>query len=97
MYLAALRKLTVSVLSANLKKMEVLPFFLRLHQVYSVRIVVWDSKLLRHVVTEASWVHFKERKTKIGQKMSILPFLHWAFQLLFLIQCTIKSHVQPDR
>ena len=49
MYLAALRKLTVSVLSANFKKMEVLPFFLQLHQVFSFEIVVWDSKLLRHI------------------------------------------------
>ena len=49
MYLVALRKLTVSVLSANLKKkMEVLPFFLQLHQAFSFGIVVWDSKLLRH-------------------------------------------------
>ena len=47
-YLAARRKLTVSVLSANLKKKEVLPFFSQLHQVFSFRIVVWDSKLLRH-------------------------------------------------
>ena len=47
--LAALRKLTVSVLSANLKKkMEVLPFFLQLHQAFSFEIVVWGSKLLGH-------------------------------------------------
>ena len=48
MYLAALRKLTVSVLSANLRKMEVLPFFSQLHQAFFFGIVVWDSKLLRH-------------------------------------------------
>ena len=47
MYLAAWSKLMVSVLSANLK-MEVLPFFSQLNQAFSFRIVVWDSKLLRH-------------------------------------------------
>ena len=46
--LAAPRKLMVSVLSANLKKMEVLPFFSQLHQAFSFEIVVWDSKLLKH-------------------------------------------------
>ena len=34
-YLASLRKLTVSVLSDNFKKMEVLPFFSQLHQAFS--------------------------------------------------------------
>ena len=48
MCLAALRKLTVSILSANFKRMEVLPFFSQLHQAFSFEIVVWDSKLLRH-------------------------------------------------
>ena len=48
MYLAAPRKLKVSVLSANLKKMEVLQFFSQLHQAFSFGTVVWDSKLLRH-------------------------------------------------
>ena len=38
----------MSVLSANFKKMEVLPFFSQLHQAFSFEIVVWDSKLLRH-------------------------------------------------
>ena len=34
-------------ISANFKKMEVLPFFSQLHQAFSFEIVVWDSKLLR--------------------------------------------------
>ena len=37
-----------SVLSANLKKIEVLQLVLQLNQAFSFRIVVWDSKLLRH-------------------------------------------------
>ena len=48
MYLAARSKLTVSVLSSNFKKWRFLPFFSQLNQVFSFRIVVWDSKLLRH-------------------------------------------------
>ena len=38
----------MSVLSANFKKMEALPFFLQLHEAFSLEIVVCDSKLLRH-------------------------------------------------
>ena len=34
------------------------------------------------MVTGASWVQFKPRKTKIGQKKSLTPFFHWALQLL---------------
>ena len=51
MYLAARRKKKkahVSVLSVNLKKMQVLQFFWQLHQAFSFGIVVWDYNLLRH-------------------------------------------------
>ena len=50
-YLAARRKKKkahVSVLSVNLKKMQVLQFFWQLHQAFSFGIVVWDYNLLRH-------------------------------------------------
>ena len=40
--------LKMSVISANFKKMEVLRLFLAAKQAFSFRIVVWDSKLLRH-------------------------------------------------
>ena len=32
------------------------------------------------MVTGASWVHFKPRKTKIGEKKSLTPFFHRALQ-----------------
>ena len=37
------------------------------------------------MVTGASWVHFKPRKTKIGQKTSLTPFFHRGLQLLILV------------
>ena len=79
--------LKMGVLSANLKENGGLQFFLLLNQAFSFGIVVWDSKLLRHIVTGASWVHFKQRKTKIGQKMSneLRPFSTGPFNCLHQI------------
>ena len=37
------------------------------------------------MVTGASWVHFKPRKTKIGQKKSLTPLFHRALQLSVVI------------
>ena len=34
------------------------------------------------MVTGASWVHFKPRKTKIGQKKGLTPFLHESLQFI---------------
>ena len=78
MCLSALKKLTVSVLSANFKKMEVLPFFSQLHQAFSFEIVVWDSKLLRH----SNWGKlgpFKTTKNKDRSKnvnCALFPFIY---------------------
>ena len=49
----------MSVLSANFKKMEVLPFFSQLNQAFSFKIVVWGSKLLRH----SNWGKLRPFKT----------------------------------
>ena len=76
--------LKMGILSANSKKMEVLKFFPFLNQAFFFGIVVWDSNLLRH--STCNWgVHFKQRKTKISQKMSIVPFFHQALQLLLIL------------
>ena len=43
--------LKMGVLSANLKKMEVLQFFSQLNQAFSFGIVFWDSKL----ISDGNW------------------------------------------
>ena len=40
------------------------------------------------MVTGASWVHFKPRKTKISQKKSLTPFFH---QALHIYSCENKG------
>ena len=62
------------------EKVEVLQFFSQLNQTFSFKIVV----------TGASWVHFKPRKTKIGQKKSLTPF---STGLLQIINNFFKSQV----
>ena len=58
------------------EKMEVLHFFSQLNQVFSFGIVVWDSKLLKHG---------KPRKTKIGQRKRLTPFLLESLQLVVIL------------
>ena len=69
------RKLKVSVLSANFKKCR----FCNFSGSYTKRSPSekWSwAKTHSVIVTEASWVHFNPRKTKIGQKKSLTPFFH---------------------
>ena len=82
MYLAAWRKLKVSVLSANFKKCRFCNFS-----------GSYTKRSPSGIVTGASWVHFTPRKTKIGQEKSLTPFFHRALQLLF---ASAENALQKD-
>ena len=80
MYLAALRKLKVSVLSANFKKCR----FCNFSGSYTKRspLEKWSgTKTYSGIVTGASWIHFKPRKIKVCQKKSLTPFFHRGLKL----------------
>ena len=71
----------MSVLSANFKKCR----FCNFSGSYTKRSPSekWSwAKTHSVIVTEASWVHFNPRKTKIGQKKSLTPFFHRDLQLI---------------
>ena len=73
----------MSVLSANFKKCR----FCNFSGSYTKRSrsEKWSwAKTHSVIVTEASWVHFNPRKTKIGQKKSLTPFFHRDLHLISL-------------
>ena len=81
----------MSVLSANFEKCR----FYNFSGSYTKRSPseYWSwTKTYSVIVTGASWVHFNPRKTKIGPKKSLKPFVHRGLQLFLCSQkCWVMS------